>query len=197
MMHEPLIDRHPELVHDCDNPCQELVDPRAGLDEKFESSAFRINNCFFGNAIVEAVKLFNACHDSVVVNEQAWKANQPLGFFAHAFHHCVKITMLAFAAIKSGNVHLIFSINRMPHRNMAKLRRQIERFLADLIKRNFNAEQFSSIATVNNHDDLLTSAMGNLWLNAFKFSGKGGIVMLGIGTRAVRNSTQCKNNAIY
>jgi signal transduction histidine kinase len=59
---------------------------------------------------------------------------------------------------------------------------------ADLLKCGFHVEQISSMLMVDADKDLLFSALGNLLQNAFKFSGKGGVVTLSAdaGTDRVR-----------
>lgn len=87
---------------------------------------------------------------------------------------------------------------------------------AELLKCSFHVEPISSILMIDADKDLLFSALGNLLQNAFKFSGKDGVVMLsveadvdririkvsdsgpGLGVEAARNMflpfTQCGSN---
>ncbi|EGF32581.1 histidine kinase [Oxalobacteraceae bacterium IMCC9480] len=65
---------------------------------------------------------------------------------------------------------------------------------AELLECGFHVEPISPILTVDADKDLLFSALGNLLQNAFKFSGKGGIVTLSADIGADRIQISVKDN---
>ncbi|MFZ6719094.1 sensor histidine kinase [Undibacterium sp. Ji49W] len=65
---------------------------------------------------------------------------------------------------------------------------------AELHKCNFNVEQTPSILMVDADKDLLFSALGNLLQNAFKFSGKDGVVTLGVDATVDRIRINVKDS---
>ncbi len=65
---------------------------------------------------------------------------------------------------------------------------------AELLKCDFHVEPISPLLTVDADKDLLFSALGNLLQNAFKFSGKGGVVTLSAEAGADRLQIKVKDN---
>lgn len=65
---------------------------------------------------------------------------------------------------------------------------------AELLKCGFNVEQISPMLMVDADKDLLFSALGNLLQNAFKFSGKGGVVTLSADAGADRIQIMVKDS---
>ena len=65
---------------------------------------------------------------------------------------------------------------------------------AELLKCGFHVEPISPMLTVDADKDLLFSALGNLLQNAFKFSGKGGVVILSADAGTDRIRIMVKDN---
>jgi len=65
---------------------------------------------------------------------------------------------------------------------------------ADLLKCNFHVKQTPAILMVDADKDLLFSALGNLLQNAFKFSGKGGVVTLSVESKDDRIRINVKDS---
>ncbi|MFZ6757026.1 sensor histidine kinase [Undibacterium sp. Ji50W] len=65
---------------------------------------------------------------------------------------------------------------------------------AELHQCNFNVEQTPPLLMVNADKDLLFSALGNLLQNAFKFSGKGGVVTLDVDATVDRIRINVKDS---
>jgi len=96
-----------EVVHDYGDLCQAVSDLAIDLNEKFTIEEFRTLNRCLDNGIADAVTAFSEHRDLVIADEQALKANERLGFFAHELRNHLNTAMLALAAIKSGSVGLV------------------------------------------------------------------------------------------
>lgn len=200
-----------EVVHDYGDLCQAVADLSLDLNETFTIEEFRTLNRCLDNGIADAVTAFSEHRDLVIADHQALETNERLGFFAHELRNHLNTSLLALAAIKSGNVGLLGPTGNVLDRSLVGLRGLIDRSLAEvrigpgmtlhrsvfslanfigeikysasleaeLLKCSFHVEQVSSLLMIDVDKDLLFSALGNLLQNAFKFSGRGGVVTLG------------------
>jgi len=121
-----------EVVHDYGDLCQAVSDLAIDLNEKFTIEEFRTLNRCLDNGIADAVTAFSEHRDLVIADEQALKANERLGFFAHELRNHLNTAMLALAAIKSGNVGLVGPTGSVLDRSLVGLRGLIDRSLAEV-----------------------------------------------------------------
>jgi signal transduction histidine kinase len=91
----------------------------------------RFNRCL-DNAIADAVSEFGRQRDRLISDEGVQTMNERLGSLAHELRNLLNTAMLAFQAVKGGNVTLTGATGGILGRSLIGLRDLIDRSLADV-----------------------------------------------------------------
>ncbi|MEO6986707.1 MAG: ATP-binding protein [Paralcaligenes sp.] len=121
-----------QVVHDYGDLCQAVTDLAYENDVPFEIDEFRTLNRCLDNAIADAVTEFSYQRDTVYVDKQALEMNERLGFFAHELRNFLQTAMLAFSAVKTGNLSLSGATGSVLDHSLTGLRDLIDHSLADV-----------------------------------------------------------------
>ncbi len=121
-----------QVVHDYGDLCQAVTDLAYENDVPFEIDEFRTLNRCLDNAIADAVTEFSYQRDTVSVDKQALEMNERLGFFAHELRNFLQTAMLAFSAVKTGNLSLSGATGSVLDHSLTGLRDLIDHSLADV-----------------------------------------------------------------
>jgi len=189
-----------QVVHDYGDICQAITDLAFERDAPFLVDEFRTLNRCLDNAIADAVTEFSYQRDFATAEKLAVETNERLGFFAHELRNFLGTAILAFTAAKMGNLNLSGATGAILERSLDGLRHQIDSSLAEIrttagnsvhsqifsladfiteIKSTADLEAHGCTLTVSAVDirlavsadrDLLSSSLGNLLQNAFKFT---------------------------
>ncbi len=189
-----------QVVHDYGDLCQAITELAFERDAPFAVSEFRTLNRCLDNAIADAVTEFSAQRDVNIARQQKTDTNERLGFFVHELRNAVTTATLSVRAMELGNMPVggatgavlkrsLSSLRQLINRSIVEVRngapRQREAFsVADFIGDAQQAAQLdASVAgcgfSVSSVDpllglsgdrELLSAALGNLLLNAFKFT---------------------------
>jgi len=121
-----------QVVHDYGDLCQAITDLAYECDAPFQVDEFRTLNRCLDNAIADAVTEFSYQHDFSVADKHAAETNERLGFFAHELRNSLGTAMLAFTAIKMGNLNLTGATGSVLERSLLGLRDLINNSLEDV-----------------------------------------------------------------
>ena len=191
-----------QVVHDYGDLCQSITDLAFENDSQIEIDEFRTLNRCLDNAIAEAVTEYSYQRDFAIADRQVKALNVHLGEFAHEVRNQLNIAMLAFSAIKTGNVAPGGATGMVLDRSLLALKNLVNRSLSEVrvtaglpvLSHLFSLSEFiyeiglsaqleadlrgCSLSiravqpglAVDADRDLLSSAVGNLLHNAFKFT---------------------------
>lgn len=121
-----------QVVHDYGDLCQSVTELAAEKNAPITVDEFRTFNRCLDNAIADAVSEFGRQRDQFISAEGAQAMNERLGYLAHELRNKLNSCVLAFAAIKTGNVAVTGATGAVLDRNLMGLRDLIDRSLAEV-----------------------------------------------------------------
>jgi signal transduction histidine kinase len=121
-----------QVVHDYGDLCQSVTELAAEKDAPVTVDEFRTFNRCLDNAIADAVAAFGHARDRVTFAEGAHQMNEQLGSLAHELRGPLNSAILAFDAIKRGNVALTGATAAVLDRSLLGMRDVIDRSLAEV-----------------------------------------------------------------
>lgn len=121
-----------QVVHDYGDLCQSVTELAAEKDAPITVDEFRTFNRCLDNAIADAVTAFGHARDRISSAAGAHHTNERLGSLAHELRNLLNSAILAFDAIKRGNVAVIGATSSVLDRSLLALRDVIDRSLAEV-----------------------------------------------------------------
>jgi signal transduction histidine kinase len=121
-----------QVVHDYGDLCQAITDLAFELKAPIETDEFRTLNRCLDNGIADAVTEYSSQRYAVLANDGVQALNERLGFLAHELRNLLHTGMLAFSAIKLGNVGVHGATGAVLERSLIGLRTLVDRSLADV-----------------------------------------------------------------
>lgn len=121
-----------QVVHDYGDLCQSVTELAAEANAPITVDEFRTFNRCLDNAIADAVTAFGHARDKTISAEGSQEINERLGSLAHELRNLLNSAMLAFEAIKSGNVTMHGATGSVLGRSLFGLRDVIDRSLAEV-----------------------------------------------------------------
>jgi len=93
-----------QVVHAYGDVCQAITDLAAERRHPFQIDEFRTLNRCLDNAISDAVTEFSYQRDTSISEKHNQALNEQLGTLAHELRNLIQTAILAFSAIKLGNI---------------------------------------------------------------------------------------------
>jgi signal transduction histidine kinase len=121
-----------QVVHDYGDLCQSVTELAAEKNAHITVDEFRTFNRCLDNAIADAVTAFGHARDKIISAEGAREMNERLGSLAHELRNLLNSAILAFDAIKTGNVAVTGATGAVLDRSLLALRDVIDRSLAEV-----------------------------------------------------------------
>lgn len=121
-----------QVVHDYGDLCQAVTELAAEMKAPITVDEFRTFNRCLDNAIADAVTAFGLARDKSISAEGAHEMNERLGSLAHELRNLLNSAILAFDAIKTGNVAVTGATGSVLDRSLRGLRDVIDRSLAEV-----------------------------------------------------------------
>jgi signal transduction histidine kinase len=121
-----------QVVHDYGDLCQSVTELAAEKKAPVTVDEFRTFNRCLDNAIADAVTEFGRQRDKLISAEGAQAVNERLGSLAHELRNLLNSAILAFQAIKTGNVAVTGATGAVLDRSLLGLRDVIDRSLAEV-----------------------------------------------------------------
>ncbi len=121
-----------QVVHDYGDLCQSVTELAAEEAAPITVDEFRTFNRCLDNAIADAVTAFGRARDATISAEGAQELNERLGSLAHELRNLLNAAMLAFDAIKSGNVAVTGATGSVLDRSLIALHAVVDRSLAEV-----------------------------------------------------------------
>jgi signal transduction histidine kinase len=121
-----------QVVHDYGDLCQSVTELAAEKQAPITVDEFRTFNRCLDDAIADAVTAFGQARDTVISAHGAQQMNQRLGSLAHELRNLLNSAILAFEAIKTGNVAVTGATGGVLARSLLGLRDVIDRSLAEV-----------------------------------------------------------------
>lgn len=121
-----------QVVHDYGDVCQSITDLAVETNAPVSTEDFRMLNGCLDDAIARAVTEYGRERDQSTIDGDIVRDNERLGFFTHELGNLLNTAMLAFEAVKSGNVGVGGSTGTVLHRSLVGARDLIARSLAEV-----------------------------------------------------------------
>lgn len=121
-----------QVVHDYGDLCQSVTELAAEKKAPITVDEFRTFNRCLDNAIAGAVTAYGRARDKTISEQGAQETNERLGSLAHELRNLLNSAILAFDAIKSGNVAVTGATGGVLDRSLLGLRDTIDRSLAEV-----------------------------------------------------------------
>ncbi|HXG90649.1 MAG TPA: HAMP domain-containing sensor histidine kinase [Vicinamibacterales bacterium] len=121
-----------QVVHAYGDICQSISELAVETNAPISSDDFRMLNKSLDDAIAAAVTQYGRERHQSTVNAEAARGNQRIGFLAHELRNLTNNALLAFEAIKSGNVGVGGSTGAVLQRSLLGLRALINGSLAEV-----------------------------------------------------------------
>jgi signal transduction histidine kinase len=121
-----------QVVHDYGGVCQTITELALEKDEPIDTASFRTLNRCLDDAIAGAVTMYGRESERSSLDGETERGNQRMGFFTHELRNLVNTAIVAFAAMKTGNVGVGGSTAAVLERSLANLRDLIARSLAEV-----------------------------------------------------------------
>lgn len=189
-----------QVVHDYGDVCQTVTDLAVETNAPISTDDFRTLNRCLDEAIASAVTMYERESQRSHAERAMDRDNQRMGFLVHELRNLVNTAVVAFEALKSGNVGVAGSTGAVLNRSLTGLRALIARSLEEvrsttsvkqtrIVVSEFIAEieaaarleaagrgltlMVSSVQealAVDADPQILAAVLGNLMQNAFKFT---------------------------
>jgi signal transduction histidine kinase len=121
-----------QVVQDYGDVCQTITALAIERHAPLSTEEFRALNKCLDNAIAEAVTEYARQHEIDVVAQGARRSNEHLGVFAHELRTLLASAMLAFDALRAGNVGIRGSTGDVLEHSLVGLRDLMDRSLTEL-----------------------------------------------------------------
>lgn len=121
-----------QVVHDYGDLCQAITALAQEHETKISVEEFRIFNRCLDDAIADAVSEYGRQRDHVISEAGTQNMNERLGNLAHELRNLLNSAMLAFQAIKNGNVALNGATGAVLGRSLIGMRDLVDRSLAEV-----------------------------------------------------------------
>ncbi|HEY5938774.1 MAG TPA: HAMP domain-containing sensor histidine kinase [Kofleriaceae bacterium] len=121
-----------QVVHDYGDLCQSVTELAAEKNAQVTVDEFRTFNLCLDNAIADAVSEYGRDRDRFISREGTQAVNERLGILGHELRNLLNSAIVAFDAIKSGNVALTGATGGVLDRSLLGLRDVIDRSLAEV-----------------------------------------------------------------
>jgi len=121
-----------QVVHDYGDVCQSITDLAVETNAPVSTEDFRMLNGCLDDAIARAVTEYGRERDQSTIDGDIVRDKERLGFFTHELGNLLNTAMLAFEAVKSGNVGVGGSTGTVLHRSLVGARDLIARSLAEV-----------------------------------------------------------------
>jgi signal transduction histidine kinase len=121
-----------QVVHDYGDLCQSVTELAAEKNAPVTVDEFRTFNRCLDNAIADAVSAFGQARDRITSADGEHQLNERLGSLAHELRNLLNSAILAFAAIKTGNVAVVGATSAVLDRSLLGLHNVIDRSLAEV-----------------------------------------------------------------
>ncbi len=133
-----------QVVHDYGDVCQAITELAVELNAPISTEDFRTLNRCLDDAIAGAVTEYGRERNQSTLDGESARGSERLGFFAHELRNLTSTAILAFEALKKGNVGVTGSTATVLHRSLMGTRDLIGRSLAEvrLTQGIQNREQF-------------------------------------------------------
>jgi signal transduction histidine kinase len=114
-----------QVVHDYGDVCQTITDLALETDAPISTEDFRTLNRCLDEAIASAVTIYQRDSQQAQAATTTHRDNERLGFFVHELRNLVNTALVAFEALKSGNVGVGGSTGAVLRRSLGGLRELI------------------------------------------------------------------------
>ena len=146
-----------EVVHDYGDVCQAITELAVELNAPISTEDFRTLNRCLDDAIAGAVTEYGRERNQSGIDGESARGNERLGFFAHELRNLMNTSLMAFEALRTGNVGVVGSTGTVLHRSLLASRALVTRSLAEvrLTQGIQNAEEFAVAAFI---DEIVTDS---------------------------------------
>jgi signal transduction histidine kinase len=117
-----------QVVHDYGDVCQATTELAGELNLRFSTAEFRTLNRCLDNVIASAVTEYGRQRELDISNQEI----ERLGFLAHELRNNLNSALLAFQALKRGQVGIAGSTGAILERSLTALRHLIDRSLSEV-----------------------------------------------------------------
>jgi signal transduction histidine kinase len=133
-----------QVVHDYGDVCQAITELAVEMNAPISTEDFGALNRCLDDAIAGAVTEYGRERNQSIVDGEAARGSERLGFFAHELRNLVNTAIVAFDVLRTGNVGVAGSTGTVLHRSLMGVRALIGRSLAEvrLTQSVQNQEQF-------------------------------------------------------
>src|SRR5581483_4632303 len=121
-----------QVVHDYGDVCQAITELAVQLQAPISTEDFRTLNRCLDDAIAGAVTEYGRGRNQSTLDGEIVRGSERLGFFAHELRNLTNTAILAFEALKKGNVGVAGSTATVLHRSLIGTRDLIVRSLAEV-----------------------------------------------------------------
>lgn len=134
-----------QVVHDYGAVCQTITELALETNAPIDTADFRTLNGCLDEAIAGAVTGYARESEQSSLDGQTERGNQRMAFFTHELRNLVNTAIVAFGALKAGNVGIGGSTGAVLERSLTNLQELIARSLAEvrLTAGSQNREQIS------------------------------------------------------
>jgi signal transduction histidine kinase len=121
-----------QVVHDYGNVCQSITELATERDVPISSEDFRALNACLDDAIARAATQYGRERDQSVIDHEAVRSNQHVGFYSHELRNLLNTALLAFEVLKSGQVSIGGSTGKVLHRSLLSAYDLVSRSLNEI-----------------------------------------------------------------
>jgi signal transduction histidine kinase len=121
-----------QVVHDYGDLCQAVTEMAVEQGLTVTAAEFRTFNRCCDEAIADAVAEFGRQRDQFTSDEHTRAANERMGFLAHELRNLIGNAILAFAAIKKGDVGVTGATGALLDRSLTRLRDLVDRAVVEV-----------------------------------------------------------------
>ena len=121
-----------QVVHDYGDVCQSITQLAMELDAPISTEDFGTLNRCLDDAIAGAVTEFGRGRDQSTKESETARGTERLGFLAHELRNLTNTALLAFEAIRTGNVAVGGSTGAVLHRSLIGTKSLISRALGEV-----------------------------------------------------------------
>jgi len=107
-----------QVVHDYGDVCQAITEVAVDMNARISTDDFRMLNRCLDDAIAGAVTQFGREQNQAILNAEIARGHERAGLFAHEIRNLLNTALLAFEALKTGNVGVGGSTGTVLHRSL-------------------------------------------------------------------------------
>ena len=121
-----------QVVHDYGDVCQSITALAGELDAPIDTDDFRMLNECLDNAIAGAVTEYGRERNQTVLDGEAARGTEKVGFFAQELRNLVNTALMALEVLKTGDVGIKGSTGNVLNRSLLSMRALVGRSLAEV-----------------------------------------------------------------